>query len=780
MLIIIYLVTYTAFLLMYQSNEIIFSIGANLFATLTPAISTIWLYKGFKHANQKDKMFWFYLLLSMFSYLVAMLWWNYYEVIVGIEAPFPSVADFFWVVMILFLLLSFLSILYKNRKNVSFVQVTYDALIILIVVTAISWEFILQPIIEYSLSYNILFLIVGISYPIGDLVLFFLLLCVFNTINFKMSSNVMRLLLIGVFAFLAADTLYLYLQSREIYYTGHLIDILWALGLLLIGFTSFYSQDLVIVANSGDHSTHTRSFLSFRLWLPNLGVILLFAFIIKSGNSFNTITVGCMISTLLIIIRQVHTLMQNHTLMTELENKVYQRTKQLNEKNQKLEESLEQIEYLANHDHLTGLPNRRFFEEQLSKAIEEENKNQKLALLFLDLDRFKSVNDTLGHKIGDMLLVQATKRIKLCVGDEGLICRQGGDEFLIFLKNTSSQEIAALSERLLISLRSVFQIENHELFISTSVGASLFPDHGKQLEVLTSKADVAMYAAKKNSGDHFMMYQPNMDKEAYSNLQLENDLRYAVERKEFSMVYQPLIDISDGKMVGVEALIRWNHPIRGPVSPQEFIQLSEENGLIIPLGQWILETACLQWKQWVENGYSPFTLAINISIIQFTHPNFLRDLKEIIRKTGMEPRYLELEITENIPFANNFASIILNDLKHLGVKISLDDFGTGYSSLQYLNTLSIDTLKIDRSFIKDLPFNRNNIAIVQTIMSMAQFLDLKVVAEGVETKEQLLFLEKNGCQIAQGYYFSRPLPKEEFERTFLMDSKWTGTYYIND
>lgn len=768
------------YLYVFRNDEWMLILGGDILQTLAPIISVFWLFKRYLGEKGNDRKFWLFLSIAMLCYTVSMILWDYYEIALKVEPLFPSISDFSWNIMNLFLFLALIYPLVKNYKSLQLVQVIYDTLIVIVVATSVSWEFILSPILQASADQRLLYKIAGASYPIGDLIILFGLLCIFNSKAIKLSSEVSLFIFLGMCSTLIADTRYLYLLSKGLYSTGHLIDVLWSIGAFMIGISSFYSKDRTVTINNRERiETISRGnwkkyFFPSRLWIPYIGVITLLLIMFYQQKTITSITIGSMISILLIIFRQIFTLTENQNLLkesmklnTELEQKVQQRTVQMFEKNQLLEESLKKIEYLAYHDPLTDLPNRRYYENYLGSALLHAKENDKeLAVLFLDLDRFKLINDTLGHSIGDLLLQKVAKRLLVCINDSGIICRQGGDEFLILLTQTNRTKATTVAEKILESLRKEFQVNGHELFVTSSIGICMYPDHGKEPDVLTKRADVAMYAAKKERRNQYMFFDLSMDKETHAVLDIEKDLRYALDREEFRLVYQPLIQIQTGKIVGVEALIRWHHPVRGWISPQEFIPVAEETDFIIPMGLWVLETACKQWMVWRDKGFPLITIAVNISINQFLHPNFLNDVRQVIKKTGIQPEYLELEITENIPFVNGRATEFLEELRHMGIKISIDDFGTGYSSLQYLKKLPINKLKIDQLFIRELPNDPNDVAIVQTIITMAHHMKLEVVAEGVETKEQLEFLQKHLCHIVQGYLFSKPLTVEEFENQF--------------
>ncbi len=429
----------------------------------------------------------------------------------------------------------------------------------------------------------------------------------------------------------------------------------------------------------------------------------------------------------------------------------------------KAEESIRQQAYF---DGLTGLPNRLLFHDRLGMSLEQSRRNQgRLAVMFLDLDRFKLINDTLGHNVGDQLLQGVAARISGCLRKGDTVSRLGGDEFTILLSEISSAGDAELvARKILESLAPPFQFDGHEIHASTSIGISLYPEHAQDALNLLKKADTAMYRAKEGGRNNFEIYTSTMDAKSVNKLDLENSLRQAIEREEFVLYYQPKIGLADGAICGAEALVRWMRPGLGLVPPDEFIPLAEETRLILPLGEWVLRETCRQARQWQVQGLPPIPLAVNLSAWQFHKHTLVYSVARILKETGLEARYLELEITESMAMKNaGFTMAMLQDLLALGVRLAVDDFGKGYSSLTYLKRFPLHCLKIDQSFISDLAAQAKDAAIVNAIIVLAHNLGLEVVAEGVETKEQLEFLRRSDCDKAQGYFFSRPVPAAEFE-----------------
>ncbi len=425
------------------------------------------------------------------------------------------------------------------------------------------------------------------------------------------------------------------------------------------------------------------------------------------------------------------------------------------------------VQHQAFHDSLTGLPNRTLFDRCLRGAIESAHtQGHSLAVMFLDLDRFKLINDTLGHPVGDSLLKQTVERLERCLREGDTIARWGGDEFILLLPHIHSiEDSAQIAQRILAALQPAFEIDEHQLHISSSVGIALYPEDGLDADTLTKNADVALYRAKDKGRNNYQFYRPDMSSEASELLVLRNSIHYALERQEFEIYYQPQVNPETGQITGVEALTYWRHPDLGLVSPKIFIPLAEEMGLMVSIGEWVLQTACAQNKAWQNRGFEPIAMAVNLSARQFKQRNFVKLVSKVLQQTQLEPQFLELEITETIAMQDiSLTATVLEELHQMGIQIAMDDFGIGYASLSYLKQFPFNKIKIDRSFIQELTLNPKDMAIAQAIVTLGRGLNLSVVAEGVETEEQRDFLRSLNFEGIQGYVISIPLIAEEATR----------------
>ncbi|MES2352860.1 MAG: EAL domain-containing protein [Pseudomonadota bacterium] len=436
--------------------------------------------------------------------------------------------------------------------------------------------------------------------------------------------------------------------------------------------------------------------------------------------------------------------------------------------------SEERIRYLAYHDGLTGLPNRVRFSEILNHSLHLASRhNKKLAVLFIDLDRFKNINDTLGHEAGDILLQEAGKKLKDCLRKNDTVARLGGDEFVVLIEEVvDTNHVITVAQKVLAAMIKPFKLVGQELRVTASVGVSMFPEDGVDEQTLMKNADIALYRAKEEGKNNYQLYSEKMNAFSFQRLALETSLRRALERDEFLLHYQAKLDLRTGKVTGMEALLRWQHPDLGMISPAQFIPIAEETGLIVPIGKWVLATACLQNKAWQDEGLPALRVAVNLSARQFFDDSLVQDISQILTETRMSAGCLELEITESMVMRDPERAVrLLCELKAMGIRLAIDDFGVGYSSLATLKRFPIDTIKVDRSFIRDIPGDAEDKALTEAIIAMGKTLSLTVIAEGVETQQQYDFLREKSCDEFQGYYFSKPIDKDKFAELFREHTK---------
>ena len=425
----------------------------------------------------------------------------------------------------------------------------------------------------------------------------------------------------------------------------------------------------------------------------------------------------------------------------------------------------EKINHFAYYDALTGLPNRNYLYRYLKESMERtKERSQMMAVMFLDLDRFKMINDAFGHSFGDVLLQQVSNRLQECLGNEGIVARYGGDEYIIVFEHQKTDDVPQLAEQILHKFSIPFTIQDRQTYISPSIGISVYPTDGDDVDLLIKNADTAMYFAKESCRNNYQFYRSSLNSSNSRKMELENGLRNAIENNEFMLYYQPQVNLISNQIIGLEALIRWKHPEYGFVSPTEFIPIAEETGLIVTFGQWVLHQACQQNKRWQDQGFPPVRIAVNVSAVQFRNIYFIDVVKQVLQDTKLDPAYLELEITESVMQHVEDTTSIMMELKGLGVHLAMDDFGKGFSSLNYLRNFPIDKLKIDKSFVDEINVRLNGEIIVNTIINLGNSLGFEVIAEGIVNDQQKSFLLQNNCHLGQGYLFSKPVPAEEIER----------------
>jgi len=717
---------------LFKDNEWIKIVGLSLLPIIVRTISMIWLFQAYRRVSSTQRIFWLLLGIGISSAWIGDIFWFYHQT--GVETPLlGSIQSIFWVLSYLFYLIA---LIYKTKEiGIIFSNKPYVFNIVIYMVTAvaISYHYLLKPVIN-TLDTSLLNIILAVGFQLTDLGIFFFSIILFHLIQHKREPNLMLFVVFGFLFQVTADSIYAYYSVREIYQSGNSIDLLWIASALFIGFAGFYAKDDIRKANLEINNPFEKREFIF----PYASIILLLILVIFSyRQDFNTLSFGFMIAFFMLMGRQLTVTNKHNKLLVEYKN-------------------------LAYHDPLTGMSNRLSFIQDIENTLQNRKTNN-VALLLIDIDRFKVINDTLGHFVGDHVLIKISKRLRLALGTEAQIYRIGGDEFVIIIPEATELKASCVAETVLENFKDSFLINDYEINITPSIGISIFPEHGENSEDLLKHADAAMYLAKENGKNHYRFYNTELSQTMSRKMIIENELSKAIERNQLSLFYQPKVDLHSTKMIGMEALLRWNHPELGSISPVEFIPIAEETGQIIPIGEWVLNTACKQNKAWQEMGLSSFCVSVNVSVLQFQRGDFLSVVGIALKESNLDPQYLEIEITESV-IQNITESIeIMEGFSKMGIQTSIDDFGTGYSSLHILRKLPIHTIKIDKSFIDDIE-DPNQQPFVKAIIDLGLNLNLQVVAEGIENEKQLQILVDNKCTIGQGYLFSKPVDASAFEK----------------
>ncbi|AFS79727.1 diguanylate cyclase/phosphodiesterase with PAS/PAC sensor(s) [Gottschalkia acidurici 9a] len=755
----LYIMIYYIWLVFFKNNNPHFNTVANVFHTIPILITSIVLFKIHKRRHNKRDYFWLILSIGIATNLIAQLVKDYYEIFLNMNTPTPGVTDIFWILSTFFFWIALFYKCYHKRIKRSNLILMLDTMTTMCIAVAVVWTYIISPNVTDLQGINILAILTYVFYPIIG---FGILSCSVSLyLSMDRTDIDKRSFIMIVVAFLImciGDLGYSYLEFKGNYATGSLVDPLLSIYkfiLLLSGLE--YLSDLSNNKQSLKAKQTSKCSIESISMILGIIIIVLFCFVLTKQDIVIWICFG--VSITLINIRQIIVSFQNKNLIEKLRD--------LNETlEMKVKERTEEFFNIAFYDHLTELPNRRLFEHKLKKLIDDSNINRNtIALMLLDLDRFKIVNDTMGHSFGDLLLKEVAKRLNNCMDANCTIFRQGGDEFAVIVENVESkQTIIEVSERILKELVKPINLDGYHTYVTCSIGVAIYPEDGDNYDTLSRHADTAMYHSKELGKNTYTFYGYEMDRLASRKLTIERELYKAIERDELTLDYQPQVDIFTSEIVGVEALIRWNHPEYGIIPPLEFIPVAEETGLIGSIGDWVLKEACMQAKEWHDMGYSFLKMGINISPHQFQQEDFTTIIKQTLEEIKLDPKYLDLEITESVAMENEDIVISkLNELRGIGIKVSMDDFGTGYSSLSYLKRFPIDTLKIPREFVIDIGSNEDNKSIIEAIITIARKLNLNIVAEGVENNVQLDFLKSKNCANVQGYLFSKPVSNQIFE-----------------
>ncbi len=737
---------------------------------------------------------WGVLAVAQLCYAIGDVIWFILEGVLN-QQPFPSLADGFYLAFYPLFLAGVLALPARRSTRREWSASALDMAVMLVCASLILWNFLVGPLALAGDSDPWLSQALSLAYPVGDLVMFWALLVLLYGRSGEQNRGPLYLLAAGMVVTIVTDCVFSEQSLLGTYVSGGLLDIGWLLGYLLTGLAGMLQATTVETAAERKRSFTAEGGTPRRLeaWLayfPYLWIIAAYLLLAYSDHADlpmnrDTLVVGVGSVILLVLIRQIIIFVQNTQLYDGLQAAMGNLQRQrvdLERTNKDLKVEIaerqraeEQLAYDAMHDPLTDLPNRALFMDRLERAIEYNRRrgNYSFSVIFLDLDQFKVVNDSLGHNVGDQLLVSVGQRLNLCLRTSDTVARLGGDEFVLLLEDTPSIDtVQTVAERILEELSLPFQFNGHRAFISASIGiVSSVAGYEQPADILRD-ADIAMYRAKALGKGRYEIFDANLRTQAMSRLELEDDLRAALERQEFQLHFQPILTLKENQIIGFEALIRWNHPKRGLILPEEFIHIAEETGLIVDIGKWVLQESCTQIKKWqARYPHVPaLTINVNISGRQFNQADFVAQIERVLRATGLDPKSLVLEITETALIDNaEAAGVVFNRLEELGIQLQINDFGTGYSSLGYLKHYPIHTIKIDRSFIQDLGVSSKNTELVRTIVAMARDLGMEAIAEGVETNQQLHDLKEYGCTYMQGFLFSKPLDDARMEQ--LLDER---------
>lgn len=755
----------------FYNHDVIRSIGEFTISFTGFVVSLVWVFQTF-YILKKEKVssgnFWLLLGLGMALYILAWLISAYYLMLLNIDAASLVVDDILWLVAYFLWFFALIYELVKVANKNEIIRILFDIVIFVIVVSELIWEMQLSNII-LNLSGNFRTDFVGVAYPVIDLAMLFITFILFYTTGNRDKKTIYTIIAIALIIQTIGDFFYVNQTQSGSYEFGGWVDPVWTLTLLIIGFSGrfrLYGKNSSLMIKKSIVEVKHQDLISIILLSIFLSYHLYrhLVYITFLDITFYFLVVMVFTKYIIVLFQKEKALNRINFLSKNLE-------KQVKNKTQELQKALSQVEKMALYDQLTGLPNRYMLNKYLLKTIGRGKQMKKsLAILFLDLDRFKYVNDTMGHRSGDLLLRDVSTRLSRSVREGDLIVRFGGDEFIILLEDINKVYVMEVAQRIIGEFVQPFIIMGNKLYITTSIGISLFPDDAENQEDLIASADKAMYIAKERGKNNFQFYSSVKDT-VNRKLNLERELRSAIDNNEIYIHYQPQVDIGTNQIVGMEALLRWDNSELGKIRPDEFIPIAEESGLIIPIGRWVLKTACTQLKTFDKSGHSLWTVGVNVSPYQFKDPNFIDDVKHIIHETGIRPELLDIEITENLMQNIEESRIIIDELKKIGVSISIDDFGTGYSSLSLLSSLKIDRIKIDRVFINEMVTNTNTATLVKTIIEMGTNLNTEIVAEGIETEKQALLLKGLNCTIGQGYFYFPPLTIQEMEKLLIKEKE---------
>jgi len=748
---------------------------SNVGLTAVPFLVTIaCLFRGLRLSGSLRR-FWVLLGASCAAWGTGQAIWTLYETGLGREVPFPSWADAGYLAAVPLAVAALLVLPAAQQSMAGLLRIVLDGVMVAFALFCTSWILVLGPLFAAG-GDNLLSTILSLAYPVGDVVTITML--IFALLRARQGGDASRqplyLIGLGLTGIALADSGFVYLTSQTSYTSGSFIDIGWFAGFAVL-FVAARRPERAVAPTEAEHGLRFVS----SLWVPYTPVVIMAMTVLfqhlRGEVLDGTATFTAMGVLLLIVLRQVLTLRENLGLLRTLEERVEIRTTELRRKEADQRRLQEELAHQAFHDSLTGLANRALLKDRVEHAlIRVQRRRRPLAVLFLDLDRFKAINDSFGHASGDALLIAVSTRLKDCLRAEDTVARLGGDEFAVLVENLASEaEVRIVADRVREAFRDPIVIDGRELAVAASIGIAISEAGDETADDLLRNADLAMYRAK-GAGGGTRQYIPEMHAGMIERLELESDLRHALARDQLYLVYQPIVDLQTGRLSGAEALLRWQHPTRGVVSPAEFIPVAESSGMIVPIGEWVLRQACRDARRWDQiPGGEALSVSVNLSGRQLQTSELPSMVPQALLEAGLAPGRLTLEMTESVLIDRTEETLaMLHELRRIGVKLAIDDFGTGYSSLSYLHRFPVDIVKVDRSFIESLTGEADETSLVGSIIRIGQGMRVTTVAEGIEDATQLEALQRLGCDRGQGYHFARPMSAADFEAHIAEREAW--------
>ncbi|MUV36574.1 Diguanylate cyclase DosC [Lentibacillus sp. JNUCC-1] len=736
-MIVFFMIVYYIATIIFSGETILRQFTASMFPIAGGLLALQWVWGAYRSSRKRiEHIFWRWTLWGVIAYSISNIAWLSWQVMYKIDY-YPGMAHVTWLLAPTFFLGGLLYLLYILQRNTTKNRFYFNIAIFMTAAAAITIHYLIQPLFTWS-DDSLVYEILQVAHPILDLALVFALIHIFHLTSPKDRKTWFYVYVCAIVVQFVPDSVYVSLNTYNLYDSGSMLDPLWVLSILLIGYAGLCYKKLKV----SNEWQPPQYFHDKDTLLPYVAVFGLLAFYIYENELHTSaLGVGLGIVFILIMIRQMLVIKQNRDLIKEYRAKAFQ-------------------------DPLTSLNNRNRFQYDMEFYMERAYRlDLNVCIFMIDLDRFKDVNDSLGHDMGDVLLNNVAQRIEQSLGEDDRLYRFGGDEFVTILPNGTKQYCLQVAQKIMARFVEPITVKEYEISVVPSIGVSVYPEHGRTSETLLKQADAAMFAAKRDEGNHIHIYNEQLQQAHIRKFKIESGLGQAIAHNRLRMVYQPKVILDTRQMIGMEALMRWEHPELGSVSPGEFIPVAEETGQIIPIGEWALEEVCRQNKAWQEAGYPEMCVSVNVSVRQFQHSNFVKSLDRILKKTGLNPMYLEIEITESIMQSLSASRNILNQLHGLGVKVAIDDFGTGYSSLFILESLPIDTIKIDKAFIDDLSSSKRY-SLVKSMIDIGENLNLGVVVEGIEQETQVRSLNSDNNLIGQGYLFGKPMPPDQIEKRF--------------